>query len=121
MTIGLVLGLLWVAFLFAVPRMPTNSPFGFLEAVFLLMLLLLTNAWILLLLPRNWETLGIPMRRFSIALAPWWILALGGTAGAGEGVRAVSADSDRRSRDRLARNEPCSMSVRGADAPTALP
>ena len=58
MLIGVALSALWIALLLAVPYMPTNWPFGLLEGISILVLLLLSNAWILLLLPRAWDKLG---------------------------------------------------------------
>jgi hypothetical protein len=82
LTVGVVLSLLWAALLVAIPHMPTNAPFGFLEVVLIVMLLLLSYAWIVLLLPRDWEALGVLTRHFSITitvLALWWSVMLGGT------------------------------------------
>lgn len=81
--VGLILTAFWIAQYFAVPLMPTNWPFGFLEAVSVTVLLSLTNAWIVLLLPRDWGQLGVLTSRFAvtmIALALWWALMFGGTA-----------------------------------------
>src|SRR5262245_30407776 len=55
--VGLTLGALWIALLNVAPQMPTNWPFGFLESLSLAALLLLTHAWILFILPRDWERL----------------------------------------------------------------
>ena len=80
--IGLALSALWIALLTVAPQMPTSWPFGLLEAVSLGALLLLTNAWILLVLPRDWEHLGRQTKRFSLtitALLLWWALMLGCT------------------------------------------
>jgi hypothetical protein len=81
--IGLALSALWIALLIVAPKMPTNWPFGLLEAVSLGALLLLTNGWILLVLPRDWEHLGRQTtKRFSLtitALLLWWALMLGCT------------------------------------------
>jgi hypothetical protein len=80
--IGLALSALWIALLIVAPQMPTSWPFGFLEAVSLAALLLLTNGWILLVLPRDWEHFGRQTKRFSLtitALLLWWALMLGCT------------------------------------------
>ena len=82
MLVGLALSALWIALLFAVPHMPTNWPFGLLEGISILVLLLLSNAWILLLLPRAWDKFGPLANRFSVfmgALLLWWTLMFGGT------------------------------------------
>jgi hypothetical protein len=81
--IGVALSALWIALLIATPQMPTSWPFGFLEVVSLAALLLLTNGWILLVLPRDWERFGQQTKRFSLAtgaLMLWWALMLSGTA-----------------------------------------
>ena len=81
--IGLALGALWIAtLLVAVPRMPTNWPFGLLEWISIFVLLLLSNAWIILLLPRAWMRFGPLVNRFSIfmgGLIIWWVVTFGGT------------------------------------------
>ena len=80
--VGLLLGLLWVVLLFAAPLMPTGWPFGLIEILSVVVLLLLSHAWILLILPSDWEALGVLTRRFEGAMAIlvlWWVLALSGT------------------------------------------
>jgi hypothetical protein len=55
--------------------MPTNWPFGYAELISLVLLLLISNAWVLLLVPRNWEKFGAISRSFWITitfLAVWW-------------------------------------------------
>src|SRR5260370_30987263 len=47
--VGLALIVLWGTFLFIAPAMPTSSPFGFMEMMSLIVLLLISNAWVLLL------------------------------------------------------------------------
>ena len=82
MLVGLALSALWIALLLAVPHMPTNWPFGLLEGISILVLLLLSNAWILLLLPRALDKFGPLANRFSVfmgALVLWWTLMFGGT------------------------------------------
>jgi hypothetical protein len=51
--VGLAVISFWGFFLFIAPSLPTNAPFGYLEAVFLIMLLLISHAWVLFLTPRN--------------------------------------------------------------------
>ena len=66
---------LWGSFLFVVPSMPTDSPFGNLDVMFLILLLLISNAWVLLLVPRNWQKFGAISRSFWITitfLVMWW-------------------------------------------------
>lgn len=83
LVVGMTLCALWLAHLIAAPRMPTNWPFGFLEVVSIVVLLLLTNAWLILLLPRDWNLLGALTKRFLLTLMTlgiWWTLMFGGTA-----------------------------------------
>ena len=83
LVVGLVLSTFWLGLIVAAPRMPTNWPFGFFEATSLIVLLLLTNAWLILLLPRDWRVLGAWTERFAVTLmmlATWWALMFGGTA-----------------------------------------
>jgi hypothetical protein len=72
--IGLLLLLLWLAFLFVAPAIEMRWPNHGIIA-FVILLLLLSNAWLLLLLPRNWEKFGAISRSFSIVIAflvVWW-------------------------------------------------
>lgn len=83
LVVGLVLSTFWLGLIVAAPRMPTNWPFGFFEVTSLIVLLLLTNAWLILLLPRDWRLLGALTERFAVTLmilATWWALMFGGTA-----------------------------------------
>ena len=73
--VGLTLILFWASFLFIAPSLPTNSPFGYLATIFIIVLLLISNAWLLLLVPRNWGKFGAISRSFWITitfLAVWW-------------------------------------------------
>jgi hypothetical protein len=63
----------------AAPRMPESWPFGLAETILTVGLLLLVNAWVLLLVPSNWE---YTVRKLGFAtamgvLALWWIATLG--------------------------------------------
>jgi hypothetical protein len=81
--VGMILSAMWLALPIAAPQMPTNLPFGFLEAVSMVVLLLLTNAWLILLLPRDWSVMGAWTKRFAatlMILVTWWTLMFGGTA-----------------------------------------
>jgi hypothetical protein len=74
--VGLALILLWGAFLFIAPSMPTNWPFGYLEMISLISLLLISNAWVLLIVPRNWKMLGAFSRSFWLTISflmVWWV------------------------------------------------
>jgi amino acid permease len=62
--------------------MPKNFPFGSLETISLIMLLLISNAWILLLVPRNWQKLGAFPQSFwltMIFLMVWWVSVFAAT------------------------------------------
>src|SRR5229473_1546261 len=52
--IGLALIPLWAVTLFVTPSLPTNWPFGFLEATALICLLCVSYAWVVLLAARDW-------------------------------------------------------------------
>ena len=83
LSVGVTLAVFWTAQLFAVPLMPTNWPFGFLEAMSLVVLLLLTNAWIILVVPHDWQRLWGPLSRFAVTVAllgAWWAVMFAGTA-----------------------------------------
>jgi hypothetical protein len=72
---GLGLIVLWVSFFFVVPSLPTNWPFGYLEAILLITLLLMSYAWLLFLVPRNWKVLGGIAQSFRLTMivfAVWW-------------------------------------------------
>jgi hypothetical protein len=62
--------------LFITPSVPPNWPFGYyLNVIFLILLLLISNAWALLLIPQNWEKFGAISRSFRITftfLVVWW-------------------------------------------------
>jgi hypothetical protein len=73
--VGLALIPLWGSFLFISPSLPTNWPFGYLDLIFIIVLLMISNAWVLLLIPRNWGRFGAVSRSFWITitfLAVWW-------------------------------------------------
>ena len=73
--IGLALVPLWAVYLVVVPSMPTNWPFGFLEAISLISMLSVSYAWSLLLAARNWKGLEAVPRSFLLIIAflvLWW-------------------------------------------------
>jgi len=77
--VGFALISLWGSFLFIAPSVPTNWPFGYLDVIFIIWLLLISNAWVLLLVPRNWEKFGAISRSFWITitfLVVWWGVTL---------------------------------------------
>ena len=50
--------------------------------IFLILLLLISNAWVLLLVPRNWEKFSAVARSFRIAftfLVVWWTVTFTAT------------------------------------------
>ena len=76
--IGVALTPLWGAFLFLAPSMPTSWPFGFGQTACLIVLLLLSNAWILLLKLRNWERAFYRSFALTISfLVIWWASVFG--------------------------------------------
>ena len=80
MFIGVALVLTWAALQFAAPSMPVSWPFGLEETLEKIGLLLLTNAWLLLLIPTDWERTILGKLRFATTfgvLALWWIALLG--------------------------------------------
>jgi hypothetical protein len=72
--IGLALLALWGAFLFVAPAIETRLPYYGVIG-FVILLLLISNAWLLLILPRSWEKFGAMSRSFSIMITfivIWW-------------------------------------------------
>jgi hypothetical protein len=64
----------------AAPRMPESWPFGLQETLLTVGLLLLSNAWLLLLIPSNWENTILDKVGFATTigvLACWWTTLLG--------------------------------------------
>ena len=74
--VGFALISLWGSFLFIAPSVAAKSSAGCnLNVIFIILLLLISNAWVLLLIPRNWEKFGAMSRSFSITmtfLVIWW-------------------------------------------------
>jgi hypothetical protein len=73
--IGLAIIPLWAVYLFIVPSMPTNWPFGYLEVMSLICMLSVSYAWVVLLAERNWKRLdGFPRSflRIITFLVLWW-------------------------------------------------
>jgi hypothetical protein len=73
--IGLALIPLWAIYFFLVPSMPTNWPFGYLEAITLILMLSVSYAWALLLAARDWKGLDAFPRSFLLIitfLMLWW-------------------------------------------------
>ena len=79
-SIGVALVITWAILELAEPRMPQAWPFGFQETILTLGLLLLTNAWLLLLIPSNWGNTIIGRVSFGTTtgiLVWWWGTLLG--------------------------------------------
>jgi hypothetical protein len=77
---GLALIPLWTGFLFLLPNVPTNWPFGFLA---LIALLLMSHGWVMLLVPRGWRSVGAFAPSFQLTitfLALWWVVMFTATA-----------------------------------------
>jgi hypothetical protein len=73
--IGLALIPLWALFLIIRPSMPTNWPFGYLEAISFISMLSVSYAWTVLLATRNWKRLDAFPRSFVLTitfLVLWW-------------------------------------------------
>lgn len=73
--VGLALIPLWGTFLFVAPSMRTDWRFGHLDVIFFILLLWISDAWVLLLVPRNWQKFGAISRSFWITivfLTVWW-------------------------------------------------
>lgn len=73
--VGIVLIPLWGTFLFIAPSMRTDWSFEHLDVIFLILLLWISDAWVLLLVPRNWNNFGEFTRSFWITitfLVMWW-------------------------------------------------
>ena len=74
--VGLALILLWGTFLNIAPSVAAKSPVGFnLDVIFIIFLSLISNAWVLLLIPQNWGRFGAISRSFWITIAflvGWW-------------------------------------------------
>lgn len=80
--IGLGLIPLWGSFLYALPSMRTDLVYGDLHIVLLILLIWISDAWVLLLLPRNWKKFGAISRSFWITftfLILWWTTTLAAT------------------------------------------
>lgn len=80
-SLGFALGITWAILLLLAPRMPQSWPFGLAPMGLTVALLLLTNAWLLLLMPSKWENGIIGRIGFSAAMGVmvWWWTTLVGT------------------------------------------
>jgi len=80
LSIGIALIAAWVCLLVSAPAMPQSAPFGLTEAVLTIALLLLTNAWVLLVIPLDWQHTFVGKMRFDRAVCfilLWWTILLG--------------------------------------------
>ena len=60
--------------------MPQSAPFGLTEVVLTIVLLLLTNAWVLLVIPLDWQHTFVGKMNFDRAICfilVWWTILLG--------------------------------------------
>ena len=86
----------WVSLLVISPALPKSAPFGLAEVGLTIALMLLTNAWTLLVIPRDWNHTFIGKMKFGRALAcimVWWSILLGASAFAI--ARSATANLDR--------------------------
>jgi hypothetical protein len=82
LSIGIALIAAWVCLLVSSPAMPQSAPFGLTEVVFTIVLLLLTNAWVLLVIPLDWQHTFVGRMNFDRAVCfilVWWSILLGGS------------------------------------------
>ena len=79
-SIGFTLSATWGILFFASPATPHSWPFGLVEAMLALIVMLMTYAWILLVTPRDWKLTFIGKMSFGHAVGcilVWWIVFLG--------------------------------------------
>jgi len=74
---------IWATTIFIAPTAPPNWPLGYyLNGMFIVFMLLISNAWVLLLIPRNWKRFGAITRSFRVTIAflvIWWGVTLTAT------------------------------------------
>lgn len=76
LAIGAAILILWGVFHFIAPSMPKTWPFSYIEAISLLVLLMVSYAWVALLAPATWGKAGSfsPSFRLTIAFfVVWWL------------------------------------------------
>lgn len=81
LSMGVSLAITWIILQMTASRMPDSWPFGLEQTLLTIGLLLLSNGWLLLLIPSNWEHSIFSKMRFAYsfaALALWWITLLSG-------------------------------------------
>ena len=80
LSIGIALIAAWVCLLVSSPAMPRSEPFGLTQVVLTIALLLLTNAWVLLVMPLDWQHTFVGRMNFDRAVCfilLWWTVLLG--------------------------------------------
>ena len=80
LSIGIALIGAWVCLLVSSPAMPQSAPFGLTEMALTVALLLLTNAWVLLVIPLDWQHTFVGRMKFDRAVCVillWWTILLG--------------------------------------------
>ena len=80
LSIGIALIGAWVCLLVNSPAMPRSEPFGLTEVALTIALLMLTNAWVLLVIPVDWQHTFIGRMNFDRAVCfilLWWTILLG--------------------------------------------
>ncbi len=80
LSFGVALSITWAILLLAAPRMPQSWPFGLAQMGLTVALLLLTNAWLLLLPPSSWKNSIMDRIGFSatVGIMVWWWTTLVG-------------------------------------------
>jgi hypothetical protein len=76
LAIGGCLAVIWLTLLLAVPQLPVSWPFELEQSFLTIELLLLTNAWLVLLVRLNWQNSVLSKCRFRTAfvvIALYWI------------------------------------------------
>ena len=74
--VGIGLVPLWGSFLLFAPSMRKDLAFGHVDVFFFILLLWISDAWVLLLVPHNWQKFGAISRSFRITitfLIMWWL------------------------------------------------
>ena len=74
--VGIGLMPLWGSFLLFAPSMRKDLAFGHVDVFFFILLLWISDAWVLLLVPLNWQRFGVISRSFRITitfLIMWWL------------------------------------------------
>ena len=80
LSIGIALIAAWVCLLVNSPAMPQSEPFGLTQVALTIALLLLTNAWVLLVIPLDWQHTFVGRMNFDRAVCfilLWWTVLLG--------------------------------------------